>query len=92
MGAMHYQTQDGLADYVFSIEYQAGKGWRVYIVFGPVHKDQDDSLPYQSFDNNGRRYVDWPSKFDSLEDAKKVAKLWAEYAQRYQRAREEQRL
>jgi hypothetical protein len=91
MVVMHYRTQDGLADYGFSIEFQPDRGWRVYVVFDPFHKGQDDSpkLPYQSKDDNGHRYVDWPSKFDSLGDAKTVAELWAELAQRYQRVQEE---
>ena len=75
MGAMHYRTQDGLADYGFSIEFQPGRGRRVYLVFGPFREGQDDSLPYQSFDDNECCYVDWPSKFDSLGDAKTVAEL-----------------
>lgn len=91
MVVMHYRTQDGLADYGFSIKFQSDRGWRVYIVFDPFHKGQDEGLrlPYQSFDDNGHRYVDWPSKFDSLADAKTVAELWAELAQRYQRDKEE---
>lgn len=91
MVVMHYRTQDGLADYGFSIKFQPDRGWRVYVVFDPFHKSQDDSLqlPYQSFDDSGHRYVDWPLKFDSLADAKTVAELWAELAQRYQRDQEE---
>ena len=87
MTVMDYRTQDGLADYGFSIEFQPDGGWRVYIIFLPFSYDHDDSpqLPYQSIDHNGRRYVDWSSKLDSLGDAKKVAELWAELIHRYQR-------
>jgi hypothetical protein len=90
MAVMDYQTQNGLADYGFSIEFQPGKGWRVYIVFDPFSKGQDDSpqFPYQSLDSDGRRYVDWPSTLENLGDARTVAGLWAEMTQRYQRARE----
>lgn len=91
MAVMHYQTQDGLAHYGFSIEYQLDIGWRVYIIFDPscTGKDNILQLPYQSIGRDGRRYVDWLSPLDSLGDAKIVAELWAELAYRYQRAQEE---
>src|SRR5947199_2240778 len=90
MVVMHYQTQDGLAHYGFSIEYQPGMGWRVYIIFDPLGKGGNDiaQLPYQAMDDR-RRYVDWLSQVDSLGDAKTVAELWAEITHRYQRAQEE---
>jgi hypothetical protein len=88
MIVMDYQTQDGLADYGFSIEFQPNIGWRVYIIFQPTYQGHDDilRLPYQSIDDNGRRYVELYEKLDNLGDAKTVAALWAELAQRYQRA------
>lgn len=80
---MDYRTRDGVADYGFSIEFQPSAGWRVYIIFRSVGESDDESLswPYQAIDDNGRRYVDWPAKLESLEDAKTVAGLWAEAAQ-----------
>jgi hypothetical protein len=65
----------------------------VYIVFQPFHQGRDGSLslPYQAIDGNGRSYVDWPEKLDHLGDAKTVAGLWAEGAQRYQRTQEQRR-
>lgn len=88
MAVMNYRTQDGLADYGFSIEYQSSIGWQVYIIFRPFHQDGDDSaqLPHQSTDDNGRRYVNWAAKIDSLGEARTVAELWAEMIQRYERA------
>jgi hypothetical protein len=88
MAVMEYRTRDGLANYGFSIEFQQDKGWRVYIIFSPFHPGHDDilQLPYQSIDDNGRRYVEWSEKLDNLGDAKTVAALWAELAQRYERA------
>jgi hypothetical protein len=88
MVVMDYRTQDGLADYGFSIEFQQDVGWRAYIIFRPYHQGGDDGLPlpYQSTDHKERRYVNWSAKIDSLGDAKTVAALWAELIQRYQRA------
>lgn len=89
MAVMGYRTKDGLADYGFSIEFQSDGDWRVYIVFRPFYLGSDDSLqlPHQSIDPNGRRYVNWPSKLDSLGDAKDVAEFWAEHI--HQRTQEQ---
>jgi hypothetical protein len=89
MAVMDYRTQDGLANYGFAIEHQSEFGWRVYIVFQPICLTGDDNLhlPYQGIDCHGRRYVDWPSKLDSLGDAKTVAALWAELVQPYRHAK-----
>jgi len=93
MAVMDYWTQDGLAGYGFSIEFQPDIGWRVYIMFDSF-QGYDDSrrFPYQSIDGDGRRYVNWPSKLDSLGDARTVAALWAELAQRYHRTLERHEL
>jgi len=94
MTVMDYRTRDGLADYGFSIEFRPDVGWRVYIIFHPYRHGYDDSLklPYQSISDDGRRYVDWPSKLDSLGEAKTVAGLWAELIERYLRIQQENAL
>jgi hypothetical protein len=86
-------TQDGLAHYGFSIEFHSDIGWRVYITLRPFDRNHDDTLrlPYQAVDNNGRCYVSWPSKLDSLGDAKTVAALWAELIYQQQRTEERRR-
>jgi hypothetical protein len=91
MTVMDYRTRDGLADYGFSIDYDPDRGWRVHIIFQPFHQghDGDLRLPYQSIDDKGHRYVDWPEKLDTLGDARVVAALWAEIAQHYQHTREQ---
>jgi hypothetical protein len=86
MAVMDYRTEDGLAHYGFSLESHSGGGWQVYIIFQPFYENHDDlQLPHQSIDLNGRRYVNWPSKLESLGDAKTVAALWAELIHRYPR-------
>ncbi|MGH3776688.1 MAG: hypothetical protein ACRDRR_13330 [Pseudonocardiaceae bacterium] len=94
MTVMDYRTQDGLADYGFAIEFQPDGGWRVYIIFLPLHQGHDDSLqlPYQSIDRHGRRYVNWSSKLDNLGEARTVAALWAELIHRYQCSQEGRRV
>ena len=93
MTVMDYRTQDGLADFGFSIEFRPDRGWRVYIIFDSFHQRNNDSykLPYQSVED-GRRYVDWSPKLGSLGEARTVAALWAELAQRYQRTQEQHAL
>jgi hypothetical protein len=90
MSVMDYRTQNGLADYGFSIEFQSTVGWRVYIVFQPLYQGNDDNSqwPYRGTDRNGRSYVNWSAKLDNLSDAKTVAKLWAEISERHQRDQE----
>lgn len=94
MAVMDYKTRGGFAEYGFSIEFQPNVGWRVYIIFEPFRQNRNDSrgLPYESVDRDGRRYVDWPSKLDGLGEAKTVAALWAERAERYQRTEEQRAL
>lgn len=91
MAVMDYQTQDGLAEYGFSIDYEPDRGWRVYIIFRPFHQYDRKNLkvPYQSTDDKGRHYVNWSEKIDSLGDARVVAALWAEGVQRYQHTQEQ---
>jgi len=101
MTVMSYRTRDGLADYGFSIEFDPRKGWQIYIIFEPFHagsttgsttgSTNSATLPYQSVED-GRRRVDWSSKLDTLKEAKTVAALWAELAQRYQRTQDEHAL
>ena len=94
MAVLAYRTQDGLNDYGFSIEFQPTTGWHVYIILDPFREGQSNSppMPYQSVDDYGRHYVNWPSKLDSLGDAKAVAQLWAELAQRHERAQVKHKL
>lgn len=89
MTVLDYRTRDGLADIGFSIEFQPDTGWRVYIIFDSFYRgrDNDLDLPHQSIDPAGRRYVNWPPKIGSLGEAKIVAGIWAELAQRAQAQR-----
>jgi hypothetical protein len=91
MAILAYRTQDGLADYGFSIEFLPDIGWRIYIIFTPYHQSDNEShhherlkTPYQSIDDDGRHYVDWSGKIENLAEAKIVAELWAELTRCYQ--------
>lgn len=85
MTVMDYRTENGLANYGFSIEFRPDTGWRVYIVFQPFYQGGDNYLkaPYQATDRDGNSYVNWPLKINNLGDARTVAGLWAELDQRF---------
>jgi len=91
---MDYRTRDGLADFGFSLEFESDSGWRAYVIFDPFRRSHNQhlDLPYQAIDHAGRRYVDWPSKINTLGEAKTVAGVWAELAQRDQRIQQERAL
>jgi hypothetical protein len=93
MTVMDYRTEDGRADYGFSLEFHPGVGWRVYIIFQPFRQDGDGSLrlAYEATDRNGRRYVNWSAKLNSPGEAKTVAALWAELIHREERDQEQRR-
>ncbi|MEO7196739.1 MAG: hypothetical protein ABIZ05_18275 [Pseudonocardiaceae bacterium] len=88
MAVFFYQTQDGQADYGFSIEYEHKEGWRIYIVFESPRRGNDGNpqFPYQATAEDGRSYVDWPPTLDHLGDAKEVAAFWAEIGEHHQAA------
>lgn len=80
---IYYRTQDGLADYGFSFEQQSGGAWRAYIVSQPAYGTRDTSLIKTHRMHDGRYYVCWTPEPRTLEDLKKVVRLWADRTQRY---------
>ncbi|MCU1608554.1 MAG: hypothetical protein JWM45_470 [Pseudonocardiales bacterium] len=94
MAVMDYQTRDGLTYYGFSIDFEPGIGWRVYIIFQPFHQGHDDSLqlPYQARDIPGAAMWTGPRRSITWQTQKLLPALWAEVAQRYQRTQEQHAL
>jgi len=81
-----YRTRDGAADYGFSIE-RCGGEYRVYITRQPAYGRRDTSLDAtHRLRDGGRYYVCWTRPIRSVEDAKAVARAWAESTQRYVRS------
>ncbi|MDT7711601.1 MAG: hypothetical protein QOG46_290 [Pseudonocardiales bacterium] len=56
------------------------------LVFLPRFRDhyRCSRFPYQSIDRDGRRYVDWSAKIETLGEARVVAELWAELTRCHQ--------
>lgn len=78
-----YRTEDGSVDYQFRFVQQAD-GWRVYILSQPSYEGRDDSghSTHRLTDSTGK-YICWSKPIASLEDARAIAKRWAEATQNY---------
>jgi hypothetical protein len=80
---INYRTADGLADYGFSFE-QASGVWRAYITSQPSYSGRDTSgLATHRLVEGERYYVCWTPEPRTLDDLKKVVRLWADRTQRY---------
>jgi hypothetical protein len=81
---LSYRTKDGQADYGFSFEEQSDGTWRSYVVRQPSYQGRDESAhSTHRMSDRGRQYLDWGSPLRSLDQAKQVAALWADFTQNY---------
>jgi hypothetical protein len=80
---LKYRTKDRSTDYFFSFE-QKGREWRAYIEWQPSYgrRATGNASTHRLPDGN-RKYVCWTHPLKSLEEAKKVAALWADNTQEY---------
>lgn len=80
----NYRTSDGAADYGFSFEEQSDGTWRAYIEHQPSYGSRSSSQhSTHRLSDWGRKYVCWTDPLDSLDEAKRVAALWADRTQEY---------
>lgn len=79
-----YKTEDGSEEFHFYFEERADGEWRAYILKQPPYGScpQDLSSTHRQYDHKGK-YIDWSYPFESLEEARQIASLWAEYTQEY---------
>ena len=80
-----YRTKNGRFHIAFSFEEIYG-GWRIYIASELPYADfgRDDGLhATHRLPDGSRFYVCWTDPLRTIEDAKPVAKLWAEKTSRY---------
>lgn len=85
--AMHrsyYRTRDGEADYRFGFQQQPDSSWRAYILAQPDYNGRSTSphVTHRLSDGYGQ-YICWTAPIRSLEEAKRVASLWAEQTQTF---------
>lgn len=80
----YYRTRDGAADYKFSLEKQRNGTWRAFIEKQPSYRGRaTDAHSTHRLPTRGRTYICWTSPLRSLEEAKRVAALWADKTQQY---------
>ena len=84
-GTIYYRTQDGRADYGFSVERQRDGTWRPYITSQPGYGSRaaDAHSTHRLTDGAGRSYVCWTHQLQSEPEAKTVAARWADATQQY---------
>ena len=79
-----YRTRDGADYFRFSIEPLATGAWRPYIVEQPSYGGRDEGAhATHRLSDGGRKYVCWTSTLPTLEQAQRVAAMWAEATQEY---------
>lgn len=80
----YYRTSDGAADYLFLFEEQPDGTWRAYIEQQPSYRGRaTDAHSTHRLSDGDRKYVCWTEDLRTLEDAKRVAALWADKTQQY---------
>ena len=83
-GTVYYRTQDGRADYGFSVERQGNGTYRPYITSQPGYAGRADD-PHSTHRNSDgdRKYVCWTHALRSEGEAQQVAAKWADATQQY---------
>lgn len=80
----YYRTRDGAADYLFLFEEQRGGSWRAYIEEQPSYRGRAEGAhPTHRLSDGDGKYVCWTESLRTLEEAKRVAALWADKTQEY---------
>ena len=80
----YYRTRDGVADYLFIFEEQRDGTWRAYIEQQPSYRGRaSDAHSTHRLSDGSRKYVCWTESLQSLEEAKRIAALWADKTQEY---------
>lgn len=84
-----YRTACGEADFTFSFEEQPGGSWLPIIISQPSYngRPEDAHSTHRLASADGRLTVCWTEPIYSLEDAKKVAALWADETMKYRAGR-----
>ncbi len=79
-----YRTSDGAADFGFSFEQRSDGTWRAYITGQPSYQGRaTDAHSTHRLPDGGRKHVCWTTELQSLDEAKRVAALWADKTQEY---------
>lgn len=79
-----YRTRDGSAHYTFRFREDSDGTWRVHILRQPSYGSRSDDAhsTHRLTDSEGH-YICWDDDITSVQDAKRVAALWADKTQEY---------
>lgn len=81
---VHYTTLDRQATYTFDFEQQPSGEWRVYIVHQPSYNGRPSgTVETHRLTDGARRYVCWVPGPRTLDEAKGVARAWADATHEY---------
>ena len=81
-----YRTKDGKHDYSFRFHHSADGGFRVHILERPNHSRgvANSPTPHVLHDSAGQ-YICWSLPIATYEDAKEIARRWAEATEEYRK-------
>lgn len=81
-----YRTADGEEDYSFRF-VQLNSDIRIYIQNQPSYNGRsEDSYDTHRLIDSGGKYICWTGRIATYEDAKSVAKTWAEKTETYRKS------
>jgi hypothetical protein len=83
-----YDTYDKTTLYRFTFQEINSSCWRIYIREQPDYGGQPESghATHRFFDEvRGQHYICWDRDISSLDDARKIAAMWAERTERYRK-------
>ncbi len=88
-GTLVYYSLDGTAAFRFKFEVQPHGGIRIYVLEQPGYRGRsEESIPTHRIFENGRKFICFEPLPQTTEDARKVARAWAELTLRYIRTGE----
>ena len=88
-GTRVYYSLDGTAALRFKFEVQTSGGIRIYILEQPPYRGRsEESIPTHRIVANGRTFICFDPLPQTAEDAKRIARAWAELTLRYIRTGE----
>lgn len=74
---VRYRLEDGSEDYAFRIRQMPDQTFRIYILHPTAIG------PHRLSDESGLQYICWSQPINNYENAKAVARTWAEATHRY---------
>jgi hypothetical protein len=86
VSTVSYRTSDGSQDYRFQFRQMPDEGFRIYILSQPEYGGHStDSHPTHRFRDTVGFYICWSEKITSYDNAKEIAKRFAEATEKYRK-------